>query len=289
MEIVIIDALRTPIGKYRGQLKSLSAVELGTAVTKELLKRNTKAAEHIKQVIFGNVLQAGNGQNPARQIAINSGLGFEVPAFTVNEVCGSGMKAISLAKQAIQLGQAEVIIAGGTESMTTAPAITYKEEDTYSKPAPTMMVDGLTDAFSGKAMGLTAENVAQQFTITREMQDAFAAHSQRKAAQAQAEGKFVKEIVPLSIDNAIFEHDEGVRKDTTVEKLSTLKTVFKADGSVTAGNASTINDAASAMILASKSFAEEHQIPYLAIVKDVTEIGIDPSIMGISQIGRAHV
>lgn len=284
MEIVIIDALRTPIGKYRGQLKSLSAVELGTAVTKELLKRNTKAAEHIKQVVFGNVLQAGNGQNPARQIAINSGLGFEVPAFTVNEVCGSGMKAISLAKQAIQLGQAEVIIAGGTESMTTAPAITYKEEDTYSKPAPTMMVDGLTDAFSGKAMGLTAENVAQQFTITREMQDAFAAHSQRKAAQAQAEGKFVKEIVPLSIDNAIFEHDEGVRKDTTVEKLSTLKTVFKADGSVTAGNASTINDAASAMILASKSFAEEHQIPYLAIVKDVTEIGIDPSIMGISPI-----
>ncbi|MGX7148981.1 hydroxymethylglutaryl-CoA reductase, degradative [Enterococcus ureasiticus] len=284
MEIVIIDALRTPIGKYRGQLKSLSAVELGTAVTKELLTRNTKAAEHIKQVVFGNVLQAGNGQNPARQIAINSGLGFEVPAFTVNEVCGSGMKAISLAKQAIQLGQADVIIAGGTESMTTAPAITYKEEDTYSRPAPTMMVDGLTDAFSGKAMGLTAENVAEQFNITREMQDTFAAHSQMKAAKAQAEGKFVKEIVPLFIDDTVFKHDEGVRKDTTVEKLSTLKTVFKENGSVTAGNASTINDAASAMILASKSFADKHQIPYLAIVKDVTEIGIDPSIMGISPI-----
>ncbi|MBO0472599.1 hydroxymethylglutaryl-CoA reductase, degradative [Enterococcus ureasiticus] len=284
MEIVIIDALRTPIGKYRGQLKSLSAVELGTAVTKELLTRNTKVVEHIKQVVFGNVLQAGNGQNPARQIAINSGLGFEVPAFTVNEVCGSGMKAISLAKQAIQLGQADVIIAGGTESMTTAPAITYKEEDTYSKPAPTMMVDGLTDAFSGKAMGLTAENIAEQFNITREMQDTFAAHSQMKAAQAQAEGKFVKEIVPLFINDTIFKDDEGVRKDTTVEKLGTLKTVFKENGSVTAGNASTINDAASAMILASKSFAEKHQIPYLAIVKDVTEIGIDPSIMGISPI-----
>ncbi|MBO0439450.1 hydroxymethylglutaryl-CoA reductase, degradative [Candidatus Enterococcus ikei] len=284
MEIVIIDALRTPIGKYRGQLNSLSAVELGTAVTKELLIRNTKAAEHIGQVIFGNVLQAGNGQNPARQIALNSGLGFEVPAFTVNEVCGSGMKAISLAKQSIQLGQADVIIAGGTESMTTAPAITYKEEDTYSKPVPTMMVDGLTDAFSGKAMGLTAENVAEQFNITREMQDTFAAHSQIKAAKAQAEGKFAKEIVPLSINGTIFDYDEGVRKDTTIEKLSTLKTVFKENGSVTAGNASTINDAASAMILASKSFAEKHQLPYLAIIKDVTEIGIDPSIMGISPI-----
>ncbi|MBO0422790.1 hydroxymethylglutaryl-CoA reductase, degradative [Enterococcus plantarum] len=284
MEIVIIDALRTPIGKYRGQLKSLSAVELGTAVTKELIKRNAPIAEHINQVVFGNVLQAGNGQNPARQIALNSGLGFDVPAFTVNEVCGSGLKAISLAKQAIQLDHAEVVIAGGTESMTTAPAITYKEEDTYSKPVPTMMVDGLTDAFSGKAMGLTAENVAEQFSITRKMQDTFATRSQMKAAKAQTEGKFVNEIVPLSIDDTIFECDEGVRKETTVEKLSTLKTVFKEDGSVTAGNASTINDAASAMILASKSFAEEHQIPYLAIVRDVTEVGIDPSIMGISPI-----
>ncbi|MBO0468321.1 hydroxymethylglutaryl-CoA reductase, degradative [Enterococcus plantarum] len=284
MEIVIIDALRTPIGKYRGQLKSLSAVELGTAVTKELIKRNAPIAEHINQVVFGNVLQAGNGQNPARQIALNSGLGFDVPAFTVNEVCGSGLKAISLAKQAIQLGHAEVVIAGGTESMTTAPAIIYKEEDTYSKPVPTMMVDGLTDAFSGKAMGLTAENVAEQFSITRKMQDTFATRSQMKAAKAQKEGKFVNEIVPLSIDDTIFEYDEGVRKETTVEKLSTLKTVFKEDGSVTAGNASTINDAASAMILASKSFAEEHQIPYLAIVRDVTEVGIDPSIMGISPI-----
>lgn len=284
MEIVIIDALRTPIGKYRGQLKSLSAVDLGTAVTKELLTRNTKAAEHIKQVIFGNVLQAGNGQNPARQIALNSGLGFDVPAFTVNEVCGSGMKAIGLAKQAIQLGQADVVIAGGTESMTTAPAITYKEEDSYSKPAPTMMVDGLTDAFSGKAMGLTAENVAEQFEITRTMQDTFAAHSQMKAAKAQEEGKFVKEIVPLSIEGTLFDYDEGVRKDTTVEKLGTLKTVFKENGSVTAGNASTINDAASAMILSSKSFAEAHHLPYIAIVKDMTEIGIDPSVMGISPI-----
>lgn len=284
MEIVIIDALRTPIGKYRGQLKSLSAVDLGTAVTKELLTRNTKAAEHIKQVVFGNVLQAGNGQNPARQIAINSGLSFEVPAFTVNEVCGSGMKALSLARQAIQLGEADVVLAGGTESMTTAPAITYKEEDTYSKPVPTMIVDGLTDAFSGKAMGLTAENVAEQFNVTRKMQDDFAAHSQMKATKAQAEKKFVKEIIPLTIDGTLFEQDEGIRKDTTLEKLSTLKTVFKEEGSVTAGNASTINDGASAMILTSKAFAQKHHIPYIAVIKDVTEIGIDPSIMGISPI-----
>lgn len=284
MEIVIIDVLRTPNGKYRGQLSSLSAVELGTLVTKELLTRNPNATKHIKQVIFGNVLQAGNGQNPARQIAINSGLSFEVPAFTVNEVCGSGMKAISLAKQAIQLGDADVIVAGGTESMTTAPAITYKEDDSYSKPAPTMMVDGLTDAFSGKAMGLTAENVAEQFRVTRDRQDRFAVDSQLKAARAQTEGKFAKEIVPLSIDGTLVEQDEGVRKDSTVEKLSNLKTVFKENGTVTAGNASTISDGAAAMILASKDFAEKHQLPYIAIVKDVTEIGFDPQIMGISPI-----
>lgn len=284
MEIVIIDALRTPIGKYRGQLKSLSAVELGTVVTKELLTRNTNVAKHIKKVVFGNVLQAGNGQNPARQIAINSGLSFEIPAFTVNEVCGSGMKALSLAKQAIQLGEADVVLAGGTESMTTAPAITYKEDDTYSKPVPTMIVDGLTDAFSGKAMGMTAENVAEQFNVTREMQDTFALHSQIKAAKAQTDGKFVKEIVPLNIEGTVFEHDEGIRKESTFEKLNTLKTVFKEDGSVTAGNASTINDGASAMLLTSKAFAQKHHIPYLAIIKDVTEIGIDPSIMGISPI-----
>ncbi|KAF9404255.1 hypothetical protein HW555_014438, partial [Spodoptera exigua] len=274
----------TPNGKYRGQLSSLSAVELGTLVTKELLTRNPNATKHIKQVIFGNVLQAGNGQNPARQIAINSGLSFDVPAFTVNEVCGSGMKAISLAKQAIQLGDADVIVAGGTESMTTAPAISYKEEDSYSKPAPTMMVDGLTDAFSGKAMGLTAENVAEQFNVTRDRQDRFAVDSHLKAARAQTEGKFAKEIVPLSIDGTLVEQDEGVRKDSRVEKLSNLKTVFKENGTVTAGNASTISDGAAAMILASKDFAEKHQLPYIAIVKDVTEIGFDPQIMGISPI-----
>lgn len=284
MEIVIIDILRTPNGKYKGQLSSLSAVELGTLVTKELLTRNPNVTKHINQVIFGNVLQAGNGQNPARQIAINSGLSFEVPAFTVNEVCGSGMKAISLAKQTIQLGEADVILAGGAESMSTAPAITYKEDDSYSKPAPTMMVDGLTDAFSGKAMGLTAENVAEQFNVTREMQDTFAVDSQMKAAKAQTEGKFTKEIFPLSINGTTVEQDEGVRKDSTIEKLSNLKTVFKENGTVTAGNASTISDGAAAMILASKDFAEKHQLPYIAIVKDVTEIGFDPQIMGISPI-----
>ncbi|MGX7262428.1 hydroxymethylglutaryl-CoA reductase, degradative [Enterococcus crotali] len=284
MEIVIIDALRTPNGKYRGQLKSLSAVELGTIAAKELLKRNEKAVKHIQRVVFGNVLQAGNGQNPARQIALNSGLNFEVPAFTVNEVCGSGMKAISLARQALLLGEADIVLAGGTESMTTAPAITYKEQDTYTKPVPTMMVDGLTDAFSGKAMGLTAENVAEQFAISQQMQDEFAAQSQQKAAIAQEKGNFIDEIVPITIEGSILKEDEGIRKDTTVEKLSTLKTVFKENGSVTAGNASTISDGASAMLLTTKAFAEQHHMPYIAVIKDVTEVGIDPSIMGISPI-----
>ena len=285
-EVVIIDALRTPIGKYRGQFANVSAVELGTIVSKELITRNQTVTKDIQQVIFGNVLQAGNGQNPARQITLKSGLSETIPASTINEVCGSGLKAIALARQAIQLGEADVVLAGGTESMSQAPSVsTYdKATDSYSQPKPVMIVDGLTDAFSGKHMGLTAENVAEQFHITREMQDTFSAHSQEKATQAQAAGAFANEIVPVTVDGQTYTQDEGIRPGTSVEKLSTLRTVFKEDGTVTAGNASTINDGASAVLLASKEYAEQHQLPYLAVIKDVTEVGIDPSIMGISPI-----
>ena len=285
-EVVIIDALRTPIGKFRGQFAKVSAVELGTVVSKELIHRNESAAKAIQQVIFGNVLQAGNGQNPARQITLNSGLDQSIPASTINEVCGSGLKAIALARQAIQLGEAEVVLAGGTESMSQAPSIsTYdKQTESYSNPKPVMIVDGLTDAFSGKHMGLTAENVAEQFKVTRAMQDAFSATSQQKAAKAQQAGAFALEIVPVTVDGQTYTEDEGIRPDTSVEKLSTLRTVFKEEGTVTAGNASTINDGASAVLLASKAYADKHQLPYLAVIKDVTEVGIDPSIMGISPI-----
>lgn len=289
-EVVIIDALRTPVGKYRGRLSQLSAVELGTAVTKELIDKNQKAASATKQVIFGNVLQAGNGQNPARQITLNSGLAEGVYASTINEVCGSGMKAIALAAQAIRLNEAEVVLAGGVESMSQAPYLSRydQQEDTYSQPKPVMLSDGLTDVFSGKHMGLTAENVANKFNISRKMQDIFALRSQEKAAYAQENGYFSEEILPLHIDDEVVEKDEGVRKDTSLEKLAHLKPVFKPGGTVTAGNASTINDGASAVILASKSFALANDLSYLAVLKDVVEVGIDPKIMGVSPVKAIH-
>lgn len=284
--VVIIDALRTPIGKYKGSLSQVSAVDLGTHVATQLLKRHSTISEEIDQVIFGNVLQAGNGQNPARQIAINSGLSHEIPAMTVNEVCGSGMKAVILAKQLIQLGEAEVLIAGGIENMSQAPKLQRfnYETESYDAPFSSMMYDGLTDAFSGQAMGLTAENVAEKYHVTREEQDQFSVHSQLKAAQAQAEGIFADEIAPLEVSGTLVEKDEGIRPNSSVEKLGTLKTVFKEDGTVTAGNASTINDGASALIIASQEYAEAHGLPYLAIIRDSVEVGIDPAYMGISPI-----
>ena len=285
-EVVIIDALRTPIGKYHGQLKQLSAVELGTAVTKEMIARNATLASEIKQVIFGNVLQAGVGQNPARQVALKSGLSVEVPATTINEVCGSGLKAAALGRQLIQLGEADVVLVGGMESMSQAPLYQYydKKNDEYTKPQSIMVHDGLTDAFSEKHMGLTAEKVAEQYDVTREEQDVFAMNSHKKAAHARDNAWFEKEIVGVEVEGTVMKADEGIRPETTIEKLGQLRTVFKEDGRVTAGNASTINDGASALLLASKEYADQHEISYLGVIRDVTEVGIDPSIMGISPI-----
>lgn len=275
-EVVIVQALRSPIGKYRGALQELSAVELGVHVTKALLKKIPESSTYIEEVIFGNVLQAGNGQNVARQIALKAGLSKEVVAFTVNEVCASGLKAILLGKEAIQLGKAQVVLAGGTESMSQAPLLKYPD----GKEVASLFYDGLTDAFSKEAMGLTAERVAEAFHVSREEQDIFALASQKKAAQAQETGKFLPELAAFPF----CEKDEGVRGTTSLEKLSQLKPVFKEQGTVTAGNASTINDGASAVLLASKSFAEKMNWPYLALVKDSVEIGIDPAVMGISPI-----
>jgi hydroxymethylglutaryl-CoA reductase len=284
--VVIIDALRTPIGKYKGKLSKVSAVDLGTHVTKELLKRNQRLAGNVSQVIFGNVLQAGSGQNPARQVAINSGLSYEVPAMTINEVCGSGMKAVMLARQAIQLGEADVIIAGGIENMSQAPKLQRynPETEAFDLPASSMMLDGLTDAFSQQAMGLTAEKVADRYQISRTEQDQFSLDSQLKAAKAQAAGCFAEELLPIEVAGTIVKEDEGIRPDTSLEKLKSLKTVFKENGTVTAGNASTINDGAAALVIASKEFALAHELSYLAEIKDSVEIGTDPSMMGISPI-----
>ncbi|MGM0182138.1 acetyl-CoA C-acetyltransferase [Enterococcus sp. AZ150] len=286
-KIVIIEALRTPVGKYKGVLSDFQAVDLGGLVTKEIIQRQPSLKDKIDYVVFGNVLQAGNGQNPARQIALHSGLDVSVPAVTVNEVCGSGLKAISHARQMLLLNEADLVIAGGTESMTNAPTLVEynRKEDTYRNPRQVMFVDGLTDAFSGQAMGMTAEKVAETFSVSREMQDHFAYQSQKKAAKAQENQWFEAEMLPIvDANDQKIAFDEGIRPQTTMEKLAELKTVFKENGTVTAGNASTINDGASALLLCTKSYALAHDIPYLAEIEDIVEVGIDPSIMGISPI-----
>ena len=286
-KIVIIEALRTPVGKYKGVLSDFQAVDLGGLVTKEIIQRQPSLKDKIDYVVFGNVLQAGNGQNPARQIALHSGLDVSVPAVTVNEVCGSGLKAISHARQMLLLNEADLVIAGGTESMTNAPTLVEynRKEDTYRNPRQVMFVDGLTDAFSGQAMGMTAEKVAETFSVSREMQDHFAYQSQKKAAKAQENQWFEAEMLPIvDANDQKIAFDEGIRPQTTMEKLAELKTVFKENGTVTAGNASTINDGASALLLCTKSYALAHNIPYLAEIEDIVEVGIDPSIMGISPI-----
>lgn len=247
-EIVIIDALRTPVGRYDGALAEYSAAELGTHVVSNLLSKHENIKSDVEQVIFGNVLQAGNGQNIARQIAIHSGLSNTVPASTINEVCGSGMKAVILAKQLLQLGEAEVVIAGGTESMSNAPIIKNRktQEETLS-----MLNDGLVDAFSGISMGIIGETIAEQFDISRADQDAFAQNSQEKAVAASQAGIFKEEIVAIGEVGV----DETPRPSSSLEKLATLRTAFKENGTVTAGNSSPVNDGASAVILATKDYA----------------------------------
>ncbi|WP_265456429.1 hydroxymethylglutaryl-CoA reductase, degradative [Enterococcus sp. HY326] len=286
-KVVILSGTRSPIGKYKGALKEFSAVELGTKIAQSAIKKAGISPKDIDQSIIGNVLSSGNGQNIARQIAINSGLPESSPAMTLNEVCGSGLKAVILGMQQIQLGEAQVILTGGTESMSQAPLLQkyQAESDSYAEPISSMVHDGLTDAFSQKHMGLTAEKVAETFSISRSQQDAFALQSQTKAAAAQKAGKFTQEITAITLaDGQLFQEDEGIRANSSLERLATLKTVFKADGSVTAGNASTLNDGAAMLVLASESYAKAHGLNYLATIEGYSEIGIDPSIMGISPI-----
>ncbi len=276
-EIVIIDALRTPVGKYDGALSDKTAAELGVHVVKNLLERHADIKDDVKQVIFGNVLQAGTGQNIARQISINSGLSNHVPASTINEVCGSGMKAVILAKQLLQLEEADVVIAGGTESMSQSPTLRHRKT---GEEVLTMMSEGLTDAFNGESMGLIGETIAEQFEISREAQDAFAQHSQEKALAARESGAFEKEIVPFSD----ITEDETIRANSSLEKLGSLRTAFRENGTVTAGNSSPVNDGASAVILASNDYAESKNLPVLAKLLASEEVGIDPEIMGVSPI-----
>ncbi|MGM0239101.1 hydroxymethylglutaryl-CoA reductase, degradative [Enterococcus sp. AZ103] len=285
-EVVILSAVRTPIGKYKGTLATVSAVDLAAITISEAVKRSN-VKNQVDQVILGNVLQAGSGQNVARQASIKAGLGNQVPAMTINEVCGSGLKSIILAMQQIQLGRAQLVVAGGTENMSQAPKLTKFdfETESYQEPISSMIYDGLTDAFSGEHMGLTAEKVSERFGVTRQMQDKFAYDSQKKAHTANISGKFSEEIVPVHLaDGTVIEKDEGIRENATLEKMSSLKPAFKEEGTVTAANASTLNDGASALVLAAKSYAIANQLPFLAEIEDYAEVGIDPSIMGVAPI-----
>lgn len=290
----IIDALRTPIGSLNGIFAEVSAVQLATTLVKELLKRHSEIVpEQIDEVIFGEVLTAGLGQNPSRQVAIYSGIPQSIPAYTVNMVCGSGMKAIELAWQNICMGRAHIIIAGGMENMSQAPYL-LKSLRRGSRMGDTvaidsMIYDGLWDAFNQYHMGITAENVAEKFGISREAQDQFAYESQMKYAQALAKGLFQQEIIPIEIETkkgtVIIDKDEHPRPDTTLEKLSKLKPAFKPNGTVTAGNASGINDGASALIIVSEDILPKMNPAFTPVrIVDIQSAGCDPAYMGLGPV-----
>ncbi|OHR53367.1 MULTISPECIES: thiolase family protein [unclassified Staphylococcus] len=279
-KIAIVSAKRTPVGKFRGKLRDYSAVQLGTIALEAAIDAINLPKDKIENVIFGNVLQAGNGQNPARQILVNAGLPTSTPGMTINEVCGSGLKAVILGKQLIQLGEAKVVAVGGVESMTNAPKLVLPGQE---KPVPSFMHDGLTDAFENVPMGITAERIADKYEVTREQQDAFAVNSHQKAYEASQAGKYQAEMIPLTdADGEEMTMDEGIRVNSNVEKLATLDTIFKEDGTVTAGNASSINDGASALILMDADYARENGYEIMGILGDYAEVGCDPEIMGIA-------
>lgn len=292
-KVVIASAVRTPIGNFGGTLANVSAADLGAIVIREALKRAGVEPGMVDEVLMGNVLQAGLGQNPARQAAIKAGIPVEVPATTVNKVCGSGLKTVALAAQSIMLGDAEVIVAGGTENMSLAPYVLDKARTGYrmghGEITDIMIRDGLWCAFNDVHMGITAENLADKYDITRDEQDAYAALSQNRAEKALASDVFAPEIVPVEIpqrrgDPLVFAKDEYPRPGVTAEALGKLRPAFKKDGSVTAGNASGINDGAAAVVLMSEDKARELGITPLATLKAYGAGGVDPSVMGIGPV-----
>lgn len=292
-DVVIVAATRTAIGSFGGSLAGLSAVDLGAAVISSIIEKTGVDAGLVDEVLMGQVLTAAAGQNPARQSAIKAGLPSSVPAMTINKVCGSGLKAVHLAAQAIACGDAEVIIAGGQESMSNAPhAMPGSRNGQRMGPitmVDTMVVDGLWDAFNDYHMGTTAENIACDYSISREEQDAFAAASQNKALAAIEAGTFDAEITPIEIpqrkgDPIVFKVDENPRPGTTAEKLAGMRPAFSKDGSVTAGNASSLNDGAAAVMLMSAAKAAELGLPVLATIKGYANAGVEPRIMGTGPI-----
>lgn len=292
-EIVIVSAVRTATGAYGKSLKDVSAVDLGVIAVKEALKRANVKPEQVDEVVFGNVLQGGLGQNVARQVSMGAGIPKEVPSYTVNKVCGSGLKTVALAAQAIKAEEADIVVVGGTENMSAAPyllpSMRWGQRMGEGKVVDYMVHDGLTDVFNKYHMGITAENVAEQYGLTREMQDEFAVTSQNRAQAAIESGRFKDEIVPVEIpqrkgDPIIFDTDEHYSKDSTIEKVAKLRPAFKKDGTVTAANASGINDGAAALVVMSKEKADELGIKPMVTIKAYAAAGVDPSIMGTGPI-----
>jgi len=296
-DVVIVAALRTPVGKFGGSIAKVPAAELGAQVIKALLSRTGIAPGQVSEVLMGQVLTAGCGQNPARQALIRAGIPDTVPAMTVGKVCGSGLKATHLAAQAIRCGDADIVIAGGQENMSAAPHVLPGARDGFrmgeAKLVDSMVVDGLWDVYNNYHMGVTAENVARQFDISRREQDEFAAASQQKAEAAQKAGRFRDEIVPVEIASkkgtVLFDNDEYVRHGATVEALAELKPAFSKDGTVTAGNASGINDGAAAVVMMSASRARELKLTPLARVKAYSSAGVDPKIMGMGPVPASQL
>ena len=291
-EIVIASAVRTAVGSFNGALASVPAHDLGAVVIAEALKRAGVEPSDVSEVILGQVLAAGQGQGPARQASIKAGVPKEVSAWSMNQMCGSGLRAVALAYQAIKNGDSQIVVAGGQESMTLAPHCSYLRNGVKMGAAEmidTMIKDGLWDAFNGYHMGNTAENVAKQWDISRAQQDEFAAGSQQKAGKAQAEGRFKDEIIKVVIKgkkgDTVFEQDEFIRGDTTAEKLAGLRPAFQPkDGSVTAGNASGINDGAAALVVMTAKEAERRGLKPLARIASWAQAGVDPAIMGTGPI-----
>jgi acetyl-CoA C-acetyltransferase len=296
-DVVITAALRTAVGKFNGSLAKIPAAELGAQLIKALLEHSGVKPGQISEVIMGQVLTAGVGQNPARQALIRSGIPDSVPAMTVNQVCGSGLRATHLAAQAILCGDAEIVIAGGQENMSAAPHVLNGSRDGFrmgdAKLIDSMVSDGLWDAYNDYHMGVTAENIAKQFGISRLDQDEFAAASQQKAQSAQAAGRFKDEIIPIRLHSrkgdTFFDADEYIRAGTTVESLAELKPAFSKDGTVTAGNASGINDGAAAVMMMSAARARELGLTPLASVRAYSSAGVDPKFMGMGPVPASRL
>ena len=295
-EVVIAAAARTPVGAFLGGLSSLPAHTLGETVIVEALKRAEVDPEDVSEVIMGQILSAGEGQNPAHQAAVGAGIPVEKTAYGINQLCGSGLRSVALGFQAIKVGDSSIVVAGGQENMSQAPHCVYLRDGTKmgsTEMVDTMIKDGLWDAFNGYHMGTTAENIAEKWQLTRDEQDAFAAHSQAKAEDAQKAGKFADEIVPVIIKTrkgeTVVDTDEYPKHGTTAESLGKLRAAFAKDGTVTAGNASGINDGAAALVLMSAEDAKKRNITPLARIVSWATAGVDPAIMGTGPIPASRM